>query len=93
MNMLFLGTEAKKTVFYDVLYVPKLTCSLFFLQTAVAKGNAVELALMIAASGMKMESFVERGHLLINSINLIVKLFLLGTPQLRHLVATCGINV
>ena len=42
MNMLFLGAEAKKIVLYDVLYVPKLTCSLFFLQTAVAKGNAVE---------------------------------------------------
>ena len=42
MNMLFPGTEAKKAVLYDVLYVPKLTCNLFSVQAAVAKGNAVE---------------------------------------------------
>ena len=42
MNMLFPGTEAKKPVLYDVLYVPKLTCNLFSVRTAVAKGNTVE---------------------------------------------------
>ena len=42
MNMLFPGTEAKKAVLYDVLYVPKLTCNLFSVRAAVAKGNAVE---------------------------------------------------
>ena len=43
MNMLFPGTEAKKAVLHDVLYVPKLTCNLFSVRAAVAKGNAVEL--------------------------------------------------
>ena len=42
MNMLFSGTEAKKAVLYDVLYVPKLTCNLFSVQAAVVKVNAVE---------------------------------------------------
>ena len=42
MNMLFPGTEAKKAVLHDVLYVPKLTCNLFSVRAAVAKGNAVE---------------------------------------------------
>ena len=42
LNMLFPGTEAKKAVLYDVLYVPKLTCNLFSVRAAVAKGNAVE---------------------------------------------------
>ena len=44
MNMLFPGTEAKKAVLYDVLYVPKLTCNLFSVRAAVAKGNAVEFS-------------------------------------------------
>ena len=35
MNTLFPGTDAKKA---DVLYVPKLTCSLFSARAAVAKG-------------------------------------------------------
>jgi len=43
MNMLFLGTEAKKAVLYDVLYAPKLTCNLFSLRAAVSKDNAVEI--------------------------------------------------
>ena len=42
MNMLFPGTETKKAVLYNVLYVPKLTCNLFSVRAAVAKGNAVE---------------------------------------------------
>ena len=42
MNMLIPGIEAKKAVLYDVLYVPKLTCNLFSVRAAVAKGNAVE---------------------------------------------------
>ena len=42
MNMLFEATESKKAVLYDVLYVPKLTCNLFSVRAAVAKGNAVE---------------------------------------------------
>ena len=29
MNMLFSGTDTKKAVLYNVLYVPKLTCNLF----------------------------------------------------------------
>ena len=37
MNMLFPGTEAKKAVLYDVLYVPKLTCNLFSVRAAVAR--------------------------------------------------------
>ena len=42
MNMLFEATESKKAVLYDVLYVPKLTCNLFSVKPAVAKGNTVE---------------------------------------------------
>ena len=45
MNMLFPGTETKKAVLYNVLYVPKLTCNLFSVRAAVAKGNAVEFDL------------------------------------------------
>ena len=37
------GTETKKAVLYNVLYVPKITCNLFSVRAAVAKGNAVEL--------------------------------------------------
>ena len=69
MNMLFPGTEAKKAVLYDVLYVPKLTCNLFSVRAAVARVTLSNLALIVAVSGMRMESFVERGHCLINSIN------------------------
>lgn len=42
MNMLFPRTETKKAVFYNVLYVPNLTCNLFSVQAAAAKGNVVE---------------------------------------------------
>ena len=42
MNMLFEDPESKKAVLYDVLYVPKLTCNLFSVRAAVAKGNAIE---------------------------------------------------
>ena len=42
MNMLIPGIEDKKAVLYDVLYVPKLTCNMFSVRAAVAKGNAVE---------------------------------------------------
>ena len=42
INMLFPATEVKKAVLYDVLYVLKLTCNLFSVRAAVAKGNAVE---------------------------------------------------
>lgn len=41
INTLYPGTEAKKAVLYDVLYVPKLTCSLFSVLAAVAKDYAV----------------------------------------------------
>ena len=92
MNMLFPGTEAKKAVMMCCKRLNSpATCFLYELQ--LLRVTLSNLALMIAVSGMKMERFVERGHLLINSINWIVKLSLLGTPQLRHLVATCGINV
>ena len=94
MNMLFPGTETKKAVLYDMCCTclnSPATCFLYELQ--LLKVTLLNLALTIDVSGMKMESFVERGHLLINSINWIVKLSPLGTPQLRHLVATCGINV
>ena len=69
MNMLFPGTEAKKAVLYDVLYVPKLTCNLFSVRAPVAKGNAVEFGPNDCCIWDEMERFVERGHLLINSIN------------------------
>ena len=36
------GTKTKKAVLYNVLYVSKLTCNLFPVRAAVAKGNAVE---------------------------------------------------
>jgi len=42
INMLFPGTKTKKAVLYNVLYVFKLTCNLFPIRAAVAKGNAVE---------------------------------------------------
>ena len=45
MNMLFQATESKKTVLYDVLYVPKLTFNLFSVRAAVSKDNAVEFGL------------------------------------------------
>ena len=63
MNTLFPGTDAKKAVLYDVLYVPKLTCSLFSARAAVAKVKLSDLALIIAVSGMRMESVVEKGSL------------------------------
>ena len=53
----------------------------------------LSLALIIAVSGMRMEGFVEWGHWQINFINYIVKLSLLGMPQLRNRAATYGINV
>ena len=43
MDMLFEATESKKAVLYDVLYMPKLTCNLFSVRAAVAKGNAAEV--------------------------------------------------
>lgn len=42
MNMLFQATEPKRAVLYNVLYMPKLTCNLFSVRAAVAKGNAIE---------------------------------------------------
>lgn len=40
--MLFLGIEVKKVVLYDVLYVFKFICNLFFVWVVVVKGNVVE---------------------------------------------------
>ena len=42
MNMLSLGSKSKRAVLYNVLYVPKLACNLFYVQAAVGKGNVVE---------------------------------------------------
>lgn len=69
VDMLFRATESKKAVLYYVLYVPKLTCNLFSVRAAVAKGNSIEFGPQNVVSGMKMESFVEWDHWLINSIN------------------------
>jgi len=42
VNMFFKGSESKKSVLYDVLYVPKLTCNLFSVRTAADKGNIIQ---------------------------------------------------
>ena len=79
MNMLIPGIEAKKAVLYNLLYVPKLTCNLSLYELQLLRGVTLSnLALTIAAFGMKMESFVERGHLLINSINLFSQVVTTG---------------
>lgn len=41
LNMLFEGSESKKSVMYQVLYVPKLACSLFSVRAAASRGNVV----------------------------------------------------
>ena len=40
MNMLIEG-RVKRSVMYGVLYVPNLTCNLFFVRDATQKGNVV----------------------------------------------------
>lgn len=49
MNILFSGTETKKTDLY-VLCVPKLTCSLFSVRAVVAKETLLTLTLIIVVS-------------------------------------------
>lgn len=42
MMMNLSDTETKPAVFYDVLYVPKLTCNLFSVKAATQRGNRVK---------------------------------------------------
>ena len=42
LNMQFKVSNPKRAVMYDVLYVPKLTCNLFSVRAAAAKGNIVK---------------------------------------------------
>ena len=42
MNMRFDKGSIKKGVLYNVLYVPKLTCNLFSVRAAIAKGNVLK---------------------------------------------------
>ena len=42
VNMLFKEGSPKRSVFYRVLYVPKLACNLFSVRAATAKGNMVK---------------------------------------------------
>ena len=42
LQMLFEENDSQCAVLYDVLYVPKLTCNLFSVRSAVAKGNSVK---------------------------------------------------
>ena len=44
MKMQFQGSESKRAILYNVLYVPKLACSLFSVRAAVARGNMVEFS-------------------------------------------------
>ena len=89
INMLFRGTEAKKAVLYDVLYVPKLTCNLFSVRAAVAKGNAVEFGPDDCCIWDENGKLCGKGSL----ADKLYRLDCLNTPPLRHLVAICGINV
>ena len=41
LTMLFKVSEPKKSVMYKVLYVPQLSCNLFFVRAAASKGNFV----------------------------------------------------
>ena len=67
-----------------MLYVPKLTCNLFSVQGAVAKGNAVEFGPNDCCIWDENGKGPLADKLLLST---------LGTPQFRHLIATCGINV
>ena len=42
VNLLFKVSDPQKGVLYNVLYVPKLTCNLFSVKAAVAKGSLVQ---------------------------------------------------
>ena len=42
LKMLFKVSEPKKSVMYEVLYVPKLACNLFSVRAAASKGNIVK---------------------------------------------------
>ena len=44
MKMQFQGSELKRAILYNVLYVPKLACYLFSERAAVARGNMVEFS-------------------------------------------------
>ena len=74
VNYFVSGTKTKKAVVNDVLHVPKLTCNLFSVRAAVAKG------LIIVVSVMQVERSVGLVHWVIACINCIVKLSLLDTP-------------
>ena len=42
LTMLFKVSSLKRVTMFHVLYVPKLTCNLFLVRTAVSKGNYVK---------------------------------------------------
>ena len=42
VNMLFKMSKSKESVIHEVLYVPKLTCNLFSVRAATARGNNVK---------------------------------------------------
>ncbi len=43
-RMLLRMSESKMNIMYGVLYVPYLTCNLFSVRAAAAKGNTVDLS-------------------------------------------------
>ena len=42
LNMIFDDSKPKRSIMYQVLYVPKLSCNLFSIRAAVARGNTVK---------------------------------------------------
>ena len=42
LNMIFDNSKPKRSIMYQVLYVPRLSCNLFSIRAAVAKGNTVK---------------------------------------------------
>ena len=47
--------EPKKCVIYRVLYVPKLSCNLFSVRAAVAKGNSVKFSNINLNAGFEIQ--------------------------------------
>ncbi len=59
MKMMYKVSRPKPATMHDVLYVPKLACNLFSVQTATKKGNQVNLVREVAGFEIAVVIYLE----------------------------------
>ena len=74
LNLIFHDSKPKKSIMYQVLYVPKLACNLFSIRAAVTRGNTVKFGTTKCWMQDKKALYVVWAHWWVRCINWTVNL-------------------